>query len=342
MNNTYNAPRRISVLPLALVQIAASLLLALSARTGFLQVGVFLVAVATAMFAIQSIVCASYVYFASVAVSVCGAFLIGGVFPAAMSFFAVPVGLIMAYMIKKKSTKISVTVVLDILYTVLFAGSFLAVYLLGGGEFSVVAIANYFSDIVNVLKDFFVKNIEADEQTLIAFMHMIGAQNASMLKVLIDAVFETFKLILPAILISTMGVIAYLTASIFKLGTGIAHCELVLPDPKWETLPSKASAVIYSFAYILYSAVALFSSDMSMFLLVCYSIVIVLTPVMLLMGAKWIKSLRNKGMVIALFVLGAMFMSSLAMMILAFFGVREIFLRHDRNKENEMKNDIEN
>ena len=341
MDNTYNAPRKVSVLPLALVQIAASLLLALSVRTGFLHIGVFLVALATAMFALQSIVSASYMYFASAVISVCGAFLLGGVFPAAMSFFAVPAGLLMAYMVRKRSTKISVTVMLDVLYTGLFAGAFLAVYLLGGGEFSVNAIAGYFSDILNVLKEFFIKNIAAEEETFIAFMRMIGADDKEMFYALINAVFETFKLILPAIIIATMGVIAYLTASFFKLGTGIAHCELVLPDPKWETLPSKASAVIYSTAYILYSAVALFSSNMSIFLLVCYSIVIVLTPVMFLMGIKWIKSLRNKGMVIVLFVFGTMFMASLAMMILAFFGVREVFLLHDRNRENEINNDRE-
>ncbi|MBQ8448320.1 MAG: hypothetical protein IJX27_05275 [Clostridia bacterium] len=341
MDNIYGAPRRVSVLPLAVLQVAASLLLALSVRTGFLHVGVFLVAVATAMFALQSIVSGSYLYFATVALSVCGAFLIGGVFPAAMSLFALPAGLIMAHMVKKKSTKMSVTVVLDVLYAVLFAGLFLAVYLLGGNEFSLSAIITYFSDIVEVLKEAFIKNIEAEEETLTTFMNMLGAKDGETFAAMIDAVFETFKLILPAIIISTMGVIAYFTAAVFKLGTAIANCELVLPDPKWATLPSKASAVIYSVAYIIYSAVAMFSSEMNVFLLVCYSIVIVLTPVMLLMGIKWIKTLRNKGMVIVLFIFGSMFMPSLAVMILAFFGVREVFLCHDRKKENEKNDDRE-
>jgi RsiW-degrading membrane proteinase PrsW (M82 family) len=86
---------------------------------------------------------------------------------------------------------------------------------------------------------------------------------------------------------------------------------------------------------------AMLSSGMNMFLLVCYSIVIVLTPVMLLMGIKWIKTLRNKGMVIVLFIFGAMFMSSLAVMILAFFGVREVFLRRYKMKESEKEDDRE-
>jgi len=341
MNVNYKAPRKVSVLPLAVVQVAASLLLALSARTGFMHVGVFLVAVASAMFALQSIASGSYIYFVSAALSACGAFLIGGIFPCAMAAFALPVGLVMASMIRKKSTKISVTATLDVIYIVLFAAAFLAAYLIDGNEFSVAAITAYFGEIVDVLKETFVKNIEADEDVMESFMRLLGAENREMFDQMMEAVFNTFELILPAILISVMGVIAYLTSAAFKFGTAVAGCELVLPDPKWETLPSKASAVIYSLAYVIYSALSIFSSEMSVFLLVCYSVVIVLTPLMLLMGVKWISTLRNKGMTIALFVLGSMFMVSLAAMILAFFGVREIFLRHDAKRENENKEDRE-
>ncbi len=341
MNNNYRTPRRVSVLPVALLQVVASLLLALSSGTGFLHIGVFLVAVASAAFALQSIASKSYIYFATAVLSVCGAFIIGGVYACVMSAFAIPVGLITAFMVKKKSTKISVTVVLQLVYTVLFALEFLVLYLLGGGEFSVAAVTEYFSDIVDVLENAFVQNIEADEEVLATFMKMLGVETKEAFHAAINAVFNTFTLILPAILISTMGVIAYLTVSVFKLFTRMAHCELVLPDPKWQTLPSKTSAVIYSVSYVLYSATALFSSDMNVFLLVCYSIVIVLTPLMLLMGAKWIGTRRSKGLTIGLFIFGSMFMASLATMILAFFGVREVFLRHEKLKENEKENDRE-
>ena len=65
MNNNYRTPRRVSVLPVALLQVVASLLLALSSGTGFLHIGVFLVAVASAAFALQSIASKSYIYFAT-------------------------------------------------------------------------------------------------------------------------------------------------------------------------------------------------------------------------------------------------------------------------------------
>jgi hypothetical protein len=173
------------------------------------------------------------------------------------------------------------------------------------------------------------------------FMEMLGVTTREAFLQAMDAVFNTFTLILPAILIATMGVIAYLTAALFKLGTQIAHCELVLPDPKWQTLPSKASAVVYSLAYVLYSAATVFSREMNVFLVVCISIVIVLTPLMLLMGIKWIGTLRNKTMIIVLFVVGSLFVASLASMVLAFFGVCEVFRRHRKIGENEKENDRE-
>jgi hypothetical protein len=342
MNDNYSAPRRVTAFPCAVLQIVASLLLAISTKTGFLHIGVFLVALVSAMFALQSIVSRSYIYFVSAAVSVCGAFFIGGVFPAAMAAFAVPAGLITASMVKKKNEKIAVAATLQLLYTVIFAALFLAVYLLAGNEFSVAAIIQYFTDIVNVLKEAFIVNIEADEKVAAEFMRFLGVSSRAEFHAAMDAVFSTFQLILPAIIISVMGILGYLTSTLFKLGTALARCELVLPDPKWKTLPTKASAVIYSISYIIFSAVALFSAEMNVFLLACYSIVIVLTPLMLLMGIKWIGTLRNKGTVIVLLVFGTLFAGSLAFMILAFFGVREVFVRRDALKKQEKNEEGKN
>ena len=59
----------------------------------------------------------------------------------------------------------------------------------------------------------------------------------------------------------------------------------------------------------------------------------------MLMGIKWIASLRSKGLVVTLFVFGSMFMLPLAVVILAFFGVREVFVRHDKIKKQNMKDE---
>ena len=66
---------------------------------------------------------------------------------------------------------------------------------------------------------------------------------------------------------------------------------------------------------------------------------------MLLMGFKRVLNMRNRGLVIGLFIFGSFIMMSLAAMILAFFGVSEVFLCRDRmkaeEKEEEKDDDIE-
>jgi hypothetical protein len=56
---------------------------------------------------------------------------------------------------------------------------------------------------------------------------------------------------------------------------------------------------------------------------------------MLLMGIKWIAAMKSKALVITLFVIGGCFMPPLAIVILAFFGVRETFIRNDAAKRME-------
>lgn len=344
MNDNYTAPRRVSVLPLAVLQVAASLLLALSVRTGFLHIGVFMSAVTAAMFAVQILASNNYMYFISAAISACGAYLIGGVFSAAMAFFAVPAGVLTAVMLKKKSSKISLVVALELAFAILFGATFLAGYAADGNELSVAAVVAYFGNIVDTLKETVLKNLGEDEEVILTLMKLFETEDKAVFEAMFGAMFDEFKLLLPALLISVMGVIAYLTAFFFKLGTRLANCELLLPDPRWETLPSRISAVLYSLAYVGYTMISmlgLFSSlsgGLYLVFIVCNSIVIILSPLMLLMGAKWLFSLRNRGMITALFVIGLLFMPSLAIMILAFFGVREIFLRRDRLKEEERKN----
>lgn len=325
-------PRKITVFPLAVLQVAASVILALSTRLGMLHVGVFFVSVACAMFALQIMISRSYWYYVAASVSVCAAYLIGGLFPCVMSAFCVPIGALTAYMIKKKSTKMSLVAALDIVYIVLFSGLFLSVYLLAGYEFSVAAITGHFSDVVDTVRDAFMANISDEIKEVVVKSMRLKEEDFVLL---METAFETLKLILPAIIISAIGIVAYLTAHVFKLGTMLSGCELLLPDPRWETLPSKVCATVYCLAYVAYSLTMMFSSEVGVFFVVCYSIVIIFTPVMMLMGIKWVLTLRNKGFVIALFIFGAFIMADFAAMLLGFFGIKEVFARHDKIKKQE-------
>lgn len=325
-------PRKVQLLPLAAVQLLASVMLAISTRIGVLHIGFLCIAVASAMFAVQILASKNYWHFAVAAVSVCAAFLIGGLFPFFMSAFSIPAGIMLAAMLRKKSTKIGVSAALDILYIVLFALLFLAAYLLQGNELSVGAVVTYFSETIDSIKETALSNIGPEMLEQIAKIYDVSVEE--FLETL-DVSVELFKLILPALLISSMGVLSYLTASFFKLGTAIAGCELVLPDPKWRTLPSKMSAVVFAVAYIVFSFSTMFSSSFNVVMVVCISIVIILAPLMLLMGVKWLISSRNKTFILVLFVAGLFFMTMLAIMILAFFGAVEVFKLHDKIKKQQ-------
>ncbi len=326
------SPKKVRLMPIAVLQTVASVMLAISTRMGMLHIGFLCIAVASAMFAIQILASRSYWHFAVAAVSVCLAFLIGGVFPFFMSAFAVPAGILLAAMIRKNSTKISVSAALEVLYMVLFTALFLFVYFLQGNELSVGAVITYFSETVDAVKELWFSNITPDVMEQMAKMYKVSVEDFAEI---LNTSFEVFKLILPSILISSVGVLAYLSASFFKLGTVIAGCELVLPDPKWRTLPSKMSAVVFAVAYVVYSFSTMFSSSFGVIAVVCISVVIILAPLMLLMGVKWLISSRNKTLIIVALVAGMFFMTLLSIMILAFFGAAEIFKLHDKIKKQQ-------
>lgn len=332
MNSNNNVFGKTRVLLLAIIQIAASCLMALSAKTGFLYVGSLLIGIAGSAFALQILVSGGYWYFISAAVSMSLSLVIGGVFPCIMSAFAIPAGIITAYLIKKKSPKMTVTVALDFIYAIAFALLFLFGYLYEGYEFSAEAIIKYYSEIIDYIKQAVINDLGSED---IALLMERWKLTESQLFELIDSLVEEIKLILPAVLVASMGVIAYVGASFFKIGAAIAKCEILLPEPRWKTLPSKASAVVFSISYVLFSLTMMFSSAINVVYLVSYSVVIILSPVMMLMGIKRVRTMKNRGFVIALFVFGVMIMAPLAAVILSFLGVNEIFAGHRKiKKEN--------
>jgi hypothetical protein len=53
------------------------------------------------------------------------------------------------------------------------------------------------------------------------------------------------------------------------------------------------------------------------------------------MGIKWFLASRNKTLIAVLFVAGMLFMTGLAIMILAFFGSAEVFKRHAKIEKQQ-------
>ncbi|MBE6655030.1 MAG: DUF2232 domain-containing protein [Ruminococcaceae bacterium] len=330
-SNTIN-PRKISTLPAAITQVLAALLLALSARFGFLHIGVLGIAVMTAALAIQIRVARSYWYVFVTALCLCICFMVGGIYPLALCLCSVITGIVLSAMIKKKQTKISVSLAMLSLYTVLFVGVFVIIYALAGFELSVSAIAQYFSDIVDEVYEIAVVNLEP----VIDQVAKSEGVTAQEYKQLLASSFDYIKVMLPAYFVAIMAVLGYITACIFKFLAKLLDCEIILPDPRWETLPSSVCAWVYIVAYTIYIFTS-FSPRIGVFGVAANSIVAIFTPIMLLMGVKWIASKRNHGMMVAIFVAAFIFIGPLALNLLCFFGAHETLRRRDFLKKTETK-----
>lgn len=330
-SNTIN-PRKISTLPLAITQVLAALILAISARFGFLHIGVLGVAVITAVLALQIRISRSYWYIFVCALCLCVCFMVGGVYSMALCLCAIITGIVFFVMIKKKQTKISVSLAMLVLYTALFVGVFVIIYALAGFELSVSAITQYFSDIVDSVYEIAVENLEP----VIEQVAKSEGVTVEEYKQLIAAAFDYLKVMLPAYFVAVMAVLGYITACIFKFFARILECEIVLPDPRWETLPTSVCAWVYIVSYTIYIFTS-FSSKIGVFGIAANSIVAIFTPIMLLMGAKWIASKKNHGVMVALFVAVFIFIGPLSLTLLCLFGAHETLRRRALLKKTEPK-----
>ena len=332
MNNNYINQRRISTLPIAITQVAAAVILALSARFGFLHIGVLCVAVITAALAFQMMVAKSYWYVFATVLGLCACFVVGGVYPFALCLCAIPAGIVLCLMIKKKQTKISVSLALLFIYAALFAGTFLLIYALAGFELSVSAIVKYFSDIVDEIFAIGMANLAPTIEQLAKSAGVTTAEY----EMVLSQTFDYIKVLLPAYFIAFVAVLAYISACAFKLFVKLVGCEIVLPDPKWETLPSSICAWVYIVSYTIYIFTS-FASKIGVFGIAANSIVAIFTPVMLLMGLKWILTKKNRGFVIAIFVGAMLFVGPLALNLLCFFGAHETLRRREILRRTQTK-----
>ncbi|MGN1094778.1 MAG: hypothetical protein ACI4QR_00150, partial [Eubacteriales bacterium] len=156
-----------------------------------------------------------------------------------------------------------------------------------------------------------------------------------------DALFAGIKMMLPSLFIIYTGIMAYITTSLFRLGTRAADCELLLPDPKWEILPSNITAIVYIASYTIYVFAYLFavmfSGGGNLVLIVCENIVNILTPLMILMGLKWLVSRKRRPVFWVIAVGSIIIFTQYALILLALMGVREIFRRRELMKKTMSK-----
>lgn len=317
------------MLPIMAIQLVAALITALSSCTGLYYIAAFGAAVVCSTLALLIIASNNYYYFICVALSLSVSFLLGDIYSFGLCLCAVPAGILLATMIKKKQTKVSVSFALMITYIVLFSAIFLAGYALAGNEVSVSAIIAYFTDKIDAIRNIVIDVMRPAVEETVKDMQNVTADD---IYAQFDTTFNYIKLVLPAYFAAFTAVLAYFTACFFKFCTKIAKCELILPTPRWETLPSSASAWIYMGAYFVYFFSAFFSGGSGVIMLSSNYLIIMLTPVMALMGIKWIKNKRKKAGIIIAFIAALFFFGTTALTILASFGVSETMRRRKMAK----------
>ena len=334
MNSNPIKPGKIQTFPIYAIQVCAAVVFALCCRAGALYVAVLGAVVLCATLALQIIISKSYWYFVSVALSLSVSYLIGGFYAFGFCLCAVPTGIVLSVLIRKKQTKVMASLVTACLYGLLFFVLFLVGFALFGNELSISSLTGFFSELFDSVKSAFISYMEPSIEVL---CERYGVDAATVYD-MFDSQFDYIKLMLPAYAAASFLILGYITACVFKLSAKIAGCELVLPDPRWEILPSSVCAWVYIGAYFVYFFTSFFSPGTGVFELASNSIITLLTPAMLLMGAKWVMTLRNKWGIIVLFIFSLFFIGSLSVYILSFFGVRETLRRRDIMKKREYKN----
>ena len=334
MDSEQRTQRKFTILPCAIIQIISAAVSALLVRYNSVYIAALFVGVAAAMLCLQILASSSYWYLLSSTLCLCLSFIIGDITAFALCLFFVPAGIILSVLIKKKTTKINAVVILNVLYAVLFVILFIALYLLAGNKFSVSAMIDHISGAINTL----CANVkEALSETISEYAARYPNISASDFYAAIDDLFVIIKLIIPSLFIVFCGVVAYITASVFKLGTSVSKCEILLPDPKWEIVPSFISAIVYIVAYSVYVIASLFSRGINVTEIVCQNIMIILQPIMLLMGLKWLFTRRRPGFIIGIFVFSMIFLMQFAITVLSFIGVWDIFRRNELKKKQSGK-----
>lgn len=324
MNNNHKKHRSIATWRLSVIQVVSAILLAITSGVQLYYIAAFFAAIMCASLALQILVAKTYYYFVPFAISVSCAYIIGGYYSLGICLCVIPVSILLAVMIKKKQTKISVSLAMTVAYTVLFALVFVIGFALAGNDVSVSAIISHFTDKIDSLQNIVIEAMRPTVEEMVKNYQNVTADD---IYAQFDSTFRYIKLVLPAYFIAFTAIIAYLTACFFKSFAKLIKCELILPTPKWETLPSSACAWAYLGAYFVYFFSAFFSGGSGVLALAADHLIIMLTPVMVLMGIKWIKTRRKKTFIVIAFIAALFFFGTTALTILSFFGASETMRR---------------
>ncbi len=343
MQNQTNTKRSFTLLPCFAAEVISAIVLGVTSRAGALFLSAVFIALISASFAVQILSSKNYLYILIATICICAVFLIAGELSTALCAIVLFIaallsGGIIAFLIKKNASKMSVTLACAALYGVVFVSLFLASLAINEAAFSFGGILEYFDSLFAAFKEAFLDSARATD--LWSTYAPYGLTEEDFILYL-DELILLVKLLLPGIFISAFAVLGYITASLFKGMTRLSHTELLLPDPRWESAPSVISAFVYIIAYGIYALISIFtigSTGITGLEVICLNIVIIFYPLMVLMGLKWFFGKKRSGIILAIFIGAAIIFMQYLLSILALIGAWHIFRRHEQKKPNGKKN----
>ena len=316
-----------------IILVLSAALSALGLAKGSTLIGLLFMMASAAMLALLICMRAAVVCCVACPISVAAGSVIitiaGGGVDSVIAFCAfVAVGGMLALCVTKKSDRTGTVVAMSAALALMILIAFAA-------EEKIAVIRTLIGDMVNAYADALKSMGQTIEDTYV--------------KELKDGLANTFIVLLPGFIIAILQVFCYFVTCIFKFSARKAHCEVILPSPRWELYPTMVTVIIYAVASLVLGIsylIAMFSSSGSVVQIVAYNLVLITSPVFAAIGVGVTMGKRSpaapgrKGMSIFIFALFLIFATQIAYTMISIIGAIAVFVR--RKAESAPKNDDEN
>lgn len=334
-----------------IILVLSAALSALGLAKGSALIGLLFMMASAAMLALLICMRAAVVCCVACPISVAAGSVIitiaGGGVDSVIAFCAfVAVGGMLALCVTKKSDRTGTVVAMSAALALMILIAFAAEYFSGCRAFSAEGIKAFVEEKIAVIRTLIGDMVNAYADALKSMGQTIEDTYVKELK---DGLANTFIVLLPGFIIAILQVFCYFVTCIFKFSARKAHCEVILPSPRWELYPTMVTVIIYAVASLVLGIsylIAMFSSSGSVVQIVAYNLVLITSPVFAAIGVGVTMGKRSpaapgrKGMSIFIFALFLIFATQIAYTMISIIGAIAVFVR--RKAESAPKNDDEN
>lgn len=251
--------------------------------------------------------------------------------------------LLLAYAIRKKSSKTSAVLVVSFTVTIGYLAVMAVFYAANGNslEFSeLFSKLNAFMDAVKVsCADIIKQSVDSIPEEMLAYYakHEITKEmllQASLLAM--EDYVDWIQLLLPGCFIFLVQLMGYISVVSFEKTARMVRCEADLPSARWHLYPTQITCVIYILITMIYIITSFFASTTA-FAVIITNFWIALMPVMVACGfhSLWLRlkhpQLRRKTVfILILLAVGCVFIPdavlTFGIFMLTFMGAQDVSL----------------